>query len=94
MTLCEFCKLQQPDGLCSIGRTIPKKMRCVDFAPGIERFCSPQDYAGQEQLKQMAVFFGLAGKELKRVLALGENRVAGQTDGEHASNGHNDASSI
>jgi hypothetical protein len=48
-------------------------MKCVDFTPGIERFCStPADYVGREQLKQMALFFGLAGKELKRVLAMTE----------------------
>ncbi len=73
MTLCEFCVLQQADGLCSKGHRTPVKMRCVDFAPGIERFCdTPADYAGHEQLKQMALYFGLAGKELKRVLALSE----------------------
>ncbi|MGH9845730.1 MAG: hypothetical protein ACREEM_44040 [Blastocatellia bacterium] len=73
MTLCEFCVLQQSDGLCSNGHTTPAKMRCVDFAPGIERFCAtPADYVGREQLKQMALFFGLAGKELKRVLAMSE----------------------
>jgi hypothetical protein len=71
MTLCEFCVLQQSDGRCSNGLSIPKKMRCVDFAPGIEKFCAtPADYVGQEQLRQMALFFGLAGKELKRVLSL------------------------
>ena len=75
MVLCEFCVLQQADKSCAAGRTIPKKMKCVDFAPGIERFCStPADYVGREQLKQMAVFFGLAGKELKLVLALSEAR--------------------
>ena len=73
MTLCEFCVLQKADGLCSYGRPIPKKMKCIDFRPGIDRFCStPADYAGREQLKQMALFFGLAGKELKRVLTLSE----------------------
>ena len=72
MTLCEFCTLQQADGRCAMGYTIPKKMRCGGFAPGIERFCStPADYVGPEQLRQMALFFGLAGKELKLVLALG-----------------------
>jgi hypothetical protein len=52
-------------------------MKCIEFAPGVERFCSsPGDYAGQDQLKQMALFFGLAGKELKRVIALGQpNRL-------------------
>lgn len=72
MTLCEFCVLQESDGRCANGRTIPKKMRCVDFTPAIDRFCSPTEYAGPDQLRQMALFFGLAGKELKRVLALGD----------------------
>jgi len=73
MTLCEFCVLQQADNHCSLGHKTPAKMRCVDFAPGINRFCAtPADYAGQEQLKQMALFFGIAGRELKRVMAMGE----------------------
>lgn len=73
MTLCEFCILQQTDGKCSQGHTTPKKMRCIDFAPGIERFCaSSADYVGQAQLKQMALFFGITGKELRRVMALSE----------------------
>jgi hypothetical protein len=77
MTLCEFCILEERSGVCSNGRTIPKKMRCVDFTPSIERFCSsPQDFAGQGQLRQMATFFGLAGKELKRVLALAPEKQA------------------
>lgn len=73
MTLCEFCVLQQDDGHCSKGHATPKKMRCIDFTPGIERFCAtPADYTGREQLKQMASFFGLAGKELERVLMLSD----------------------
>ncbi len=73
MTLCEFCVLQQKDGQCSNGNTLPKKMRCADFTPGIERFCAtPADYSGREQLKQMALYFGFAGKELKRVLTMRE----------------------
>jgi len=73
MTLCEFCVLQQKDGVCSRGHTTPKTMKCVDFTPGIERFCStPADYTGREQLKQMASFFGIKGKELKRVLVMSE----------------------
>lgn len=71
MTLCEFCVLQQKDRNCALGHSTPKKMRCPDFTPGIERFCAtPADYAGREQLRQMALFFGLAGKELKRVLTM------------------------
>lgn len=73
MTLCELCVLQQSDGRCSNGHKTPPKMRCVDFTPGIERFCAtPEDYVKREQIKQMAVFFGLAGKELRRVLAMSE----------------------
>jgi hypothetical protein len=72
MKLCEFCIRQNADGSCAAGRPPPQKMRCVDFTPSIERFCAtPADYTGRAQLKQMAVFFGLAGKELQRVLALG-----------------------
>lgn len=82
MTLCEFCVLRQADGRCSNGHTTPKKMRCVDFTPGIERFCStPADFVGREQLKQMALFFGLAGKELKRVLEMSE--VTGRSEAAH-----------
>ncbi|HZS04911.1 MAG TPA: hypothetical protein VFD58_08765 [Blastocatellia bacterium] len=73
MTLCEFCVLQQKDKQCSYGHSTPKKMRCPDFTPAIERFCAtPADYTGREQLRQMALFFGLAGKELRRVLAMSE----------------------
>jgi hypothetical protein len=51
-------------------------MRCIDFTPSIERFCAtPADYTGLAQLKQMAVFFGLAGKELQRVLELGSKEI-------------------
>ncbi len=77
MTLCEFCLLQQNPGVCADGYPIPKKMKCVGFTPGIERFCAtPADYQGRAQLKQMAEYFGLAGKELQRVLALSD--AAGQ----------------
>ena len=78
MILCELCTLRQTDGRCSNGLKTPSKMRCVDFSPGIEQFCATQaDQAKVEQIRQMALFFGLAGKELRRVLAMGEaaNRV-------------------
>jgi hypothetical protein len=65
--------LQQADSRCSKGHKTPKKMKCVDFTPGIERFCAtPADYTGRDQLKQMALFFGIAGRELERVLAMSE----------------------
>jgi hypothetical protein len=68
MTLCELCKLQEVDKRCARGLPIPTKMRCTDFTPGIERFCAtPEDYTGKDQVYQMALFFGLKGKELKRV---------------------------
>lgn len=68
MILCELCKLQAIDQTCSRGNTIPKSMRCADFSPGVERFCAtPEDYKGKDQVYQMARFFGLKGRELKRV---------------------------
>jgi hypothetical protein len=68
MILCELCTLQTTDQSCSRNNTIPKKMKCPDFTPGIERFCAtPGDYTGKQQVYQMALFFGLKGKELKRV---------------------------
>ncbi|MDX2034006.1 MAG: hypothetical protein SF339_25255 [Blastocatellia bacterium] len=71
MTICEFCILQQEDKHCSKGHAIPKKMKCPDFTPGIERFCSdPADYKGRDQLRQIASYFGIQGRELKRVDAL------------------------
>jgi hypothetical protein len=73
MTLCELCVLQQTDGHCSKGHKTPPKMRCVDFSPEIEQFCATRaDRVKMEQIKQMAMFFGLAGKELKRVMAMSE----------------------
>ncbi len=73
MTLCEFCILQQADKTCARGNTIPKKMSCTDFTPGIDRFCAtPKDYANRTQINQTAKYFGFKGKELKRVLALVE----------------------
>lgn len=78
MTLCEFCVLRQADEKCSVGLSTPKKMRCGEFQPGIERFCSTlSDYKGREQLKEMALFFGIAGRELQRVLALSDQPLAG-----------------
>jgi hypothetical protein len=73
MTLCEFRTLQKVDGACSREHRTPKNRKFVDFTLGIKRFCStPTDYTGREQLKQMASFFGITGKELKRALAMSE----------------------
>jgi hypothetical protein len=54
----------------------PQKMRCIDLTPSTERFCAtPADYTRLAQLKQMALFFGFAGKELQRVLELGSKEI-------------------
>jgi hypothetical protein len=80
MTLCEFCVLQQADKRCANGHKTPNKMRCADFIPGLERFCAtPADFKGQAQIKQMALYFGFAGKELKRVMAMSEAASAPNT---------------
>jgi hypothetical protein len=43
-------------------------MACREFDPSLERFCSdPKDYVSPAQIAQMATFFGLKGRELKRV---------------------------
>jgi hypothetical protein len=43
-------------------------MRCREFCPGIERFCSdPNDFVNSRQVLQMATFFGVKGSELKKV---------------------------
>ncbi len=68
MTLCELCALQDVNKRCAKSLPPPPKMRCAEFTPGIERFCAtPADYANKDQRYQMALFFGLKGKELKRV---------------------------
>ena len=47
---------------------IPKGMGCREFDPSMERFCSdPKDFVSLTQIVQMATFFGLKGRELKRV---------------------------
>lgn len=68
MLLCELCTLVAPEQKCALGNSLPKKMKCPDFKPGIERFCAaPAEYTGKNQVYQMALFFGLKGRELKRV---------------------------
>ena len=57
---------------------IPKTMRCREFAPGMEKFCAnPADFAGPGQILEMARFFGLNGKELKKVKIAAELGVVG-----------------
>jgi hypothetical protein len=43
-------------------------MGCREFEPSFEKFCSdPKDFVGPAQIVQMATFFGMKGRELKRV---------------------------
>ncbi len=68
MTLCEFCRRFQADGKCGMGLRIPTGMRCQDFDPGIEKFCAdPADFKGAGQIIQMGTYFGVKGKELKKI---------------------------
>ena len=68
MTICEFCLQLEEGGQCRLGLNLPKRMGCRDFDPGIEKFCSkPGDFMNSGQLIQMATYFGIKGKELKKV---------------------------
>lgn len=69
MIVCDFCRqYQQPDGSCRLGLNIPKAMGCREFDPSMERFCSdPRDFVSPAQIVQMATFFGIKGRELKKV---------------------------
>ena len=43
-------------------------MACREFKPALEKFCSdPKDFVGHAQIVQMATFFGMKGRELKKV---------------------------
>jgi hypothetical protein len=43
-------------------------MGCRDFDPSLEKFCSePKDFVSPAQIVQMATFFGMKGRELKKV---------------------------
>lgn len=68
MIICDFCLQHQEDGQCGFGLSIPKHMGCRDFDPGIEKFCAkPGDFVNPGQIIQMATFFGMKGRELKKV---------------------------
>jgi hypothetical protein len=68
MIVCDFCSSYQQDGKCGLGLNIPKGMGCHEFSPGIERFCAePKDFVSPNQIIQMATFFGMKGRELKKV---------------------------
>lgn len=68
MIVCDFCIQYRQDSKCGLGLNIPKAMGCREFDPAMERFCSnPNDFVSPSQIVQMATFFGLKGKELKKV---------------------------
>ena len=77
MNVCEFCLHYTEAGDCQLEINIPKGMSCREFNPGIEKFCSdPADFVSQQQIVQMATFFGFHRTELKKitVMALAEER--------------------
>ena len=68
MKVCDFCTQYRQDGSCRLGLNIPKAMSCRLFEPSFESFCSdPKDFVSPAQIVQMASFFGMKGRELKRV---------------------------
>jgi len=68
MIVCEFCLHYSQAGTCRLALTIPKGMSCREFNPGIEKFCAdPADFVSQQQIVQMATFFGFQRTELKRI---------------------------
>jgi hypothetical protein len=78
MIICEFCLQHQEDGRCRLGINLPRQMRCRDFDPGLEKFCSsPGDFVNSGQLIQMATYFGIKGNELKKIklMAAQEERL-------------------
>jgi hypothetical protein len=68
LIVCDFCTQYQQDGKCRLGLNIPKAMGCGEFDPSLERFCSdPKDFVSPAQIVQMATYFGIKGRELKKV---------------------------
>ena len=68
MIVCEFCTRFRQDGSCGLGLNIAKGMRCVEFEPGLEKFCADSnDFVSLRQITEMATFFGIKGPELKKV---------------------------
>jgi len=71
MIVCDFCVHHIQDGDCRLAIKTPKGMSCREFNPGIEKFCSdPADFVSQQQIVQMARFFGFQRTELKKITAM------------------------
>jgi hypothetical protein len=68
MIVCEFCLQYRPDGQCALGLKIPKGMKCREFGPTMDKFCSDaKDFVDPKQIMQMATYFGIKGPELKKI---------------------------
>lgn len=79
MIACEFCLHYTKTRECARGVNIPKGLSCREFYPGLEKFCSdPKDFVNQNQIVQMATFFGFQRVELKKikVMAASEEKRA------------------
>ncbi len=67
MIICELCSHYRL-GECRLGLRLPKGMSCQEFGPTLDRFCAdPKDFVNERQITEMATFFGMKGKELKKV---------------------------
>lgn len=79
MIACDFCLHYTNAGKCALGLNIPKGLSCREFDPGLEKFCSdPKDFVNQNQIIQMATFFGFQRMELRKikVMAASEEKRA------------------
>jgi hypothetical protein len=79
MIVCEFCLHYGQGGQCKLGLNIPKGLTCREFAPGIEKFCAdPKDFVNENQIVQMATFFGFQRTELKKIkiMAASEEKIS------------------
>ena len=76
MIVCEFCLHYTVAGDCRMGLNIPKSMSCREFKPVIEKFCAdPKDFVSENQIVQMATFFGFQRTELKKIKAMAAGEV-------------------
>lgn len=84
MVVCEFCTQYEQGGTCRLGMRIPKGMGCRVFDPAMKRFCSdPRDFVSPGQIIQMATFFGIKGRELKKVRIMAEQEESFRSQPHH-----------
>lgn len=73
MIVCEFCAQYKQDGECNLGLRLPKGMKCREFEPDMDRFCSDsKDFVSPRQIAEMATFFGIKGVEMRKVRLMAE----------------------